>query len=106
MRPNRCRPLACTRATVALALVRQLTVNSVNQQFGEAQDGIERCPQFVAHIREELRLVAAGCRQAPAFILYLAGTAWRSEWQATDWAAKVSIQVDNLCRRILRAHGA
>ena len=55
-----------------LCLVRKLAVDPVDQQFGEAQNRIERRPELVAHIREELGLVAAGCLQLPAFLLDLA----------------------------------
>ena len=55
-----------------LGPVREFAIDPIDQQFGEAQNGIERRPEFVAHICEELRLVAAGGLQFPAFLLNLA----------------------------------
>src|SRR4051794_18599328 len=53
-------------------LIGKLAVDPVEQEFREAQNRIERGPQLVAHIREELGFVAAGCLQLPALLLYLA----------------------------------
>ncbi len=44
-------------------LLAQVTVSIVGQQFREDQQGIERRPQFVGHIGQEVRLVLAGLFQ-------------------------------------------
>jgi hypothetical protein len=46
-----------------------LTVSAVRHQFGVTQDGVERCPQFMAHIGEELRLVLARLLKLPTLVL-------------------------------------
>src|SRR5262245_31314366 len=50
-------------------LFRRRAVDSVSDQLGVAEDGIERCAQLVAHIREELRLVLACLGKLAALIL-------------------------------------
>ena len=45
----------------------KLAVDPVDQQLGKAQNRIERRPELVAHIGEELGFVAAGCLQLTLF---------------------------------------
>src|SRR5438045_9000567 len=49
----------------------QRTVNSVEQQLRVAEDRIERCPQFVAHVGEKLHLVLTRDLDLPALFLDL-----------------------------------
>ena len=44
----------------ATDLFRNLAVDLVQDHFGKAQDPVQRGAQLVGHIRQELRLVAAG----------------------------------------------
>src|SRR5712691_11760865 len=56
-----------------LDLVRAIEVAGVfEQQIRHADDGVERSPQLVAHVREELRLVLARGLELPALDLDLA----------------------------------
>src|SRR6516162_3698767 len=48
--------------------IRQYPVDAVDQQFGIAEDRIQRGPELVAHIGEELRFVLAGERQLLALV--------------------------------------
>ena len=53
-------------------LVRQLAVEPVGHHLGEAEDGVHRRAQLVAHVGEELRLVPAGDLELAALLLDLA----------------------------------
>src|SRR5215467_1400710 len=56
-----------------LDLVRSIEIAGVfEQQIGHTDDGVERRPQLVAHVREELRLVLARGLELPALDLDLA----------------------------------
>ncbi len=37
--------------------IRNLTIDAIDQEFGVAENGVQRRPQLVAHIGKELRLV-------------------------------------------------
>src|ERR1700752_1434204 len=50
----------------------QLAKEFFLQNFGEADDGIERCSKLVRHVGEELRLVAVGGFDLAALFLDLA----------------------------------
>src|SRR5215207_2519263 len=50
-------------------LVCWLAIDAVGNQFGVTQDGIERRPQLVAHVGEELRLVLAGLGELTTLVL-------------------------------------
>ena len=50
----------------------QLAEHSLPQDFGEADDGVERGAQLVRHVGEEFRLVPVGGLDLPALILDLA----------------------------------
>ena len=52
-------------------LLRRLAVDAVEDQFGVADDGIERGAQLVAHVGEELRLVLARLGKLSARLLDL-----------------------------------
>src|SRR5713226_2541999 len=52
--------------------LRQLAVNPVDEQFGIAEDRVQRGSELVAHIGEELRFVLAGERQLLALVGNLA----------------------------------
>ncbi len=54
-----------------LRLLRRLAVDAVENQFGVAEDGVERRAQLVAHVGEELRLVLARFRELMALVLDL-----------------------------------
>ena len=41
-----------------------LAVDAVEHEFAEAEDRIERRPQLMAHVGQELRLVPAGVLEA------------------------------------------
>jgi hypothetical protein len=45
---------------ILFLLLVQLPEHAVHQDFGEADDSVQRRPQLVGHIRQELRLVLAG----------------------------------------------
>ena len=53
-------------------LVRQLAVEPIGHHLGEAEDGVHRRAQLVAHVGEELRLVAARDLDLAALLLDLA----------------------------------
>ena len=72
IRPSRCWPLAWTRSSALVRLVRQLAVEAVGQQLGVAEDGVQRRAQLVAHVGEELRLVLARDLELAALLLDLA----------------------------------
>ena len=55
-----------------LRLFRRFAVDAVEDQFGVAEDGVERRAQLVAHVGEELRLVLARHRELLALLLDLA----------------------------------
>src|SRR4029077_21049918 len=55
-----------------LRTVRQYPVDAVDQQFGIAEDRVQRCSELVAHISEELRFVLAWQRQLFALVGNLA----------------------------------
>src|SRR5262245_45437997 len=46
-------------------------IDTVRDQLGVAEDGVERGAQLVAHAGEELRLVLARLRELPALVLDL-----------------------------------
>jgi len=50
---------------------RRFAVDAVQDQFGVAEDCVERRAQLVAHVGEELRLVLAGCLDLVALVLDL-----------------------------------
>ena len=50
-------------------LLRRRAVNAVRDQFGVAEDGVERRAQLVAHVGEELRLVLARLGELAALVL-------------------------------------
>ena len=52
-------------------LVRRLSVDVIENKLGVAQDGVERRPQLVAHVGEELRLVLAGDFELTALLVDL-----------------------------------
>src|SRR5438552_18038104 len=56
---------------ILLLLLVQLAEHAVGQDLGEADDGVERRPQLVRHVREELGLVLAGDLELPALVLDL-----------------------------------
>src|SRR5262245_5201821 len=51
------------RADVGLLALGELAVQPVQQHLGEADDRVQRRPQLVRHVGEELRLEAAGLHQ-------------------------------------------
>ena len=51
---------------VLVLLLVQLPEHPLEQHLGEPDDGVERRPQLMGHIGEELRLMAAGGLQLPA----------------------------------------
>ena len=55
-------------AQVLFLLLIQLPEHALGQHLGEPDDGIQRCPQFVGHVRQELRLMLAGNLQLAALI--------------------------------------
>src|SRR5262249_15938772 len=57
---------------VLFLLLVQLTEHPIRQDRGETDDGIQRRPQLVRHVRQELRLVLAGYFELAALILDLA----------------------------------
>ena len=48
--------------------IRRLPVDVIQNQFGVAEDGVQRGPQLVAHIGEELRLMLACLGELPALV--------------------------------------
>src|SRR5438552_7165736 len=48
--------------------LRQLAVNAVDEQLRIAEDRVQRGPELVAHIGEELRFVLAGERELLALV--------------------------------------
>jgi hypothetical protein len=52
-------------------LLRRLAVDAVEDQFGVAEDGVERRAQLVAHVGKELRLVLARLGELVALVLDL-----------------------------------
>src|SRR6266403_2449724 len=59
---------------ILLLLLVQLTEHAVRQNLREADDRIERRPQLVRHVRQELRLVLAGDFDLAAFLYDLSIT--------------------------------
>ena len=59
------------------------------QHLGEADDGVERRPQLVGHVGEELRLVTGWRPRAARSSPRSPGTAGRSRMAMTAWSAKV-----------------
>src|SRR6266446_7211336 len=52
-------------------LLVQLAEHPLGQDFREANDRVQRCPQLVGHVREERRLVLARDLKLPALLLQL-----------------------------------
>ena len=66
---SRCWPLVkILTASIAL-LVGQLADQAVREHLGEAHDGVERRPQLVGHVGQELGLQAAGRFQLDVLLL-------------------------------------
>ena len=60
MRPSRCSPAVRIFAEIFVLLRVERPVELLLQEFGEADDRVERRAQFVAHIRQELALHLIG----------------------------------------------
>ena len=49
-------------------LLVHLAEHPLGQHLGEAEDRVQRGPELMRHVREELRLVAAGRLELPALV--------------------------------------
>ena len=67
---SRCRPAPSTRSSGSKSCFACLRI--LPQHLADADDGIERRAQLVAHVGEELRLVLACFRKLAALVLDLA----------------------------------
>ena len=63
-------------------LGREFAVQTVLHELGITEDGIERRPELMAHVGEELRLVLARQFELPGSYLRSPGTGVRSGWRA------------------------
>ena len=72
MRPRRCWPLFRARSRLSADRLGHLAEGLVQDQLRVAEDGVQRRPQLVAHVGQELRLVLAGDRELAALLLDLA----------------------------------
>src|SRR5262249_1636942 len=57
---------------VFVLLLVQITKHPLGQNLRESNDSIQRCPQLVRHVGEELGLVATCCLKLPTLLLDLA----------------------------------
>ena len=64
---SRCRPAPSTRSSGSTSCFERLRI--LPQHLGDADDGVERRAQLVAHAGEELRLVLAGDFELAALVL-------------------------------------
>ena len=67
IKASRCRPAPSTRSSGSSVLLQRLRI--LPQHLADADDGVERRAQLVAHVGEELRLVLARLRELAALVL-------------------------------------
>ena len=67
IKASRCRPAPSTRSSGSSVLLQRLRI--LPQHLADADDGVERRAQLVAHIGEELRLVLARLGELAALVL-------------------------------------
>ena len=72
MRPRRCWPLFRARSRTVPDRLGHLAEGLVEDQLRVAEDGVQRGPELVAHVGQELGLVLAGDRELAALLLDLA----------------------------------
>ena len=67
IKASRCRPAPSTRSSGSRSCLSALRI--LPQHLGDADDGVERRAQLVAHVGEELRLVLARICELAALVL-------------------------------------
>ena len=71
IRPSRCFPAAIDPLQVGQEGVGVQVLGLLLEHLGVADDRVERRPQFVGHVRQELRLVPARLGKLPVRVLKL-----------------------------------